>query len=950
MNLSLLSYLYPKTAFLLTILCFCSISLIADNNTSTIDNNAQEEHCGADLLHQYKLNIDPTYENKVKVLESKMYERMQKEQAGLVEKSNNVITIPVVVHVVHRSNQDEGENEYLTLEDVQEKIDQVNDAYSHASDAVFPGHPFDGTDIGIRFELADIDPDGNPTDGVTWHSSNSLTDDYFSGYEVGDVMGAYHWDPYSYANVYVVHNIDGPGSTYYLGYATFAGSHGDNDDGLVLRYDVSAGVWAHEFGHYFNLYHTYNGYSSNCPSNYDCLSQGDRVCDTAPHRKYSVSDCDHFSNDCSNDDDDDADYNPYRSESLGGLGDGYDPVYNYMSKGCRESFTEGQRSRMRYTAQYFRESLMEAAEEVIINNNSQAPDVVLGEINAAEGLICSDEFQPTITINNDGNITIEEVDIEVLLDDDLVYETSWEGSLDPNETTSIVLPNIEVDDIGEHELQINLTNPNGTDDAWTVNNSASVSFAYLIPEPLELGASCDYQIFSNEEVITSGVASPGCDNFQGNDLWFEVIVPESGSFIARGSEIDFSNAGMALYTGECGNLTLIECDEDSGSGQMPRIDAEDLEPGSSVYLRFWERSNNSFGDFRICVYDPNMEPLADAGIGAVSVGGNAQSSSGIASGDYDIEISLQNFGATTLENLEIEWFVDDEQQESYFYEDGVAGDGEVEITLGNYEFEEARPYNILVRTTNPNGNDDANTDNDELEINVNILAKADLTILLEGGYNVETGLMKTNLHENELLPLEQPYHNAPWDYNGNEEMDDYDDFPDNVVDWILVEVRTGSPNLTGEPGTSVLEAQAALLLDDGSIVDHQTFSSLVFESVEQDQEFYFVIRHRNHLDILSGEAIAGNGLITFDFTEDEDRALGLEQLVEVEDGKFAMIAGDYVPDAIIQLTDQDRWLQNTAILYIYSVADGSLDGIIQNTDNDLWIKNRAKLGILEVQY
>ncbi|HSP88887.1 MAG TPA: hypothetical protein VLN45_12195, partial [Ignavibacteriaceae bacterium] len=64
-------------------------------------------------------------------------------------------------------------------------------------------------------------------------------------------------------------------------------------------------------------------------------------------------------------------------------------------------------------------------------------------------------------------------------------------------------------------------------------------------------------------------------------------------------------------------------------------------------------------------------------------------------------------------------------------------------------------------------------------INLNI------KILLEGSFN--DGSMTTTLLNNGHLPLTQPYNQNPWNYNGTESVSS---IPSNVVDWILVELRT----------------------------------------------------------------------------------------------------------------------------------------------------------------
>jgi hypothetical protein len=68
---------------------------------------------------------------------------------------------------------------------------------------------------------------------------------------------------------------------------------------------------------------------------------------------------------------------------------------------------------------------------------------------------------------------------------------------------------------------------------------------------------------------------------------------------------------MAIYSGTCGNLTFIECDDDdSPNGLMPRISRTGLVPGSTLWVRFWEFGNDNNGTFDICASIPPPPPPA----------------------------------------------------------------------------------------------------------------------------------------------------------------------------------------------------------------------------------------------------------------------------------------------------------------------------------------------------
>ncbi len=215
-------------------------------------------------------------------------------------------------------------------------------------------------------------------------------------------------------------------------------------------------------------------------------------------------------------------------------------------------------------------------------------------------------------------------------------------------------------------------------------------------------------------------------------------------------------------------------------------------------------------------------------------------------------------------------------------------------------------------------------------------------VLLEGAYD-GNGTMKTLLTD--VLPLEQPYNIAPYNYTGTEALSN---IPTNMVDWVLVEMRSGTPDLV-EANTEVVETKAGILQADGSITGVNG-EALQFTNLTVDENYYICIRHRNHLDILSANPVIAQASMTYDFTSNMNQAFGDFQQKEMEDGKVVLHVGDYTQDGVIQISDFDAWKADPATINTYNVLDGTLDNVVQVTDFDAWILNKAKLGVIEVQY
>jgi hypothetical protein len=143
--------------------------------------------------------------------------------------------------------------------------------------------------------------------------------------------------------------------------------------------------------------------------------------------------------------------------------------------------------------------------------------------------------------------------------------------------------------------------------------------------PITPAASCSYTTFTNvgATATTCGtIPAPGCASYSGGDVWFSVVVPASGGFILDSQTGGITDGGMAVYSGvACGAMSLLYCDDDSSpNGAMPSVTVA-ATAGSTVYVRFWEYSNDINGTFGICAttYTPPPAPSNNNPCGATIV-------------------------------------------------------------------------------------------------------------------------------------------------------------------------------------------------------------------------------------------------------------------------------------------------------------------------------------------
>jgi len=208
-------------------------------------------------------------------------------------------------------------------------------------------------------------------------------------------------------------------------------------------------------------------------------------------------------------------------------------------------------------------------------------------------------------------------------------------------------------------------------------------------------------------------------------------------------------------------------------------------------------------------------------------------------------------------------------------------------------------------------------------------------VLLEGPFNGNN--MNTDLNAANLIPLSQPFNSPPWDYSGTESVSSIPN--DNIVDWVLIELRDASDSSNATTGT-IIAKQAAFLLNNGQIISTDTAQILRFDGT-LFQQLFIVIRHRNHLDIISANAaIFSNGIYYYDFTTSNDQAYGTDAQKEITEDVWGMYSGDIDGDGTDDNNDKSVNWQTEAGLPGYLTSDLNFDGEANNIDKDeYWLNN-----------
>lgn len=263
--------------------------------------------------------------------------------------------IPVVFHVIQNTS---GEG-FLSEATIQDQIDVLNEDFQAIAGS--PGAP--GNNSMIRFYLATTDPNGNPTNGITYTTNNTWYMDS------GNYWDPLAWDTNRYLNIYT--NII-PCCYGYVADFPQTGIVGTNEDRVVLWWEAvgkqPTNGWpgnmgrtaTHEVGHYLGLYHTFD---SGCGSSSNCYGTSDLICDTNPQKNPNYG--------C-----------PSSASSCGSP----DPYHNYMDYTddvCLWEFTPEQVNRMRCVLEHWRPDVWDTPGPMLWVSNLVAGQQVLVEITDA---------------------------------------------------------------------------------------------------------------------------------------------------------------------------------------------------------------------------------------------------------------------------------------------------------------------------------------------------------------------------------------------------------------------------------------------------------------------------------------------------------------------------------------------------------------------------------------
>ena len=578
--------------------------------------------CGTDQIHQHSMANDPEYKKNVEKTEAEIFKLIQnRETNGL--RSDEVYTIPVVVHVIHLG-EPVGTGTNISDQKIFDAIEGLNDRWKNVIG--------DGVDMGFEFCLASRNPDNQPTIGINRINGNGINRYSTSGISFSGSCGASStaikdlsiWPSSDYYNIWVVSKICPSSVGGYADFPSFSKYNGTVIHHGAMDYTLNAtpienyvqSTLAHEIGHAFNLYHTFEGSEVQgtsfevCPKNNECLLEGDKVCDTPPHRK---SDC--VNNVCSNS------VEWQNSNS------------NYMSY-CIESkrFTHGQKNRARAVAMVSpRVQLLSSLGCVAPIENDAAVSKIKFPLKTTHIYGCEklDSLAAIVIIKNYGMKNLTSLRILSSISEDSIYSYNWNGVLLPNREIEVTLPKVRIPNDGNYVFKAYSTLPNGQIGGQLSNDTKTSSFQVVYNNPLnisykQVAESCNGLKDGSLELVSINRKVTILEDFEGETDWTIVNGEDPNKWvIGNGTS---SRGEKSIYISNDGNSNAFDINKAS----IVHIYKDFYFPPNAKNIKFnfdWKNANNLFGNFIYDFLSLNILPFDKSGIevlNSMRVPGNNQ--------------------------------------------------------------------------------------------------------------------------------------------------------------------------------------------------------------------------------------------------------------------------------------------------------------------------------------
>ncbi|MBT2620221.1 T9SS type A sorting domain-containing protein [Chryseobacterium sp. ISL-6] len=133
------------------------------------------------------------------------------------------------------------------------------------------------------------------------------------------------------------------------------------------------------------------------------------------------------------------------------------------------------------------------------------------------------------------------------------------------------------------------------------------------PIPLTVGGTFDTNFITTTNVgATADGTAQSCQTSATNNVWYSVVVPASGTLKIETNSVagsTFSDSVINVFSGTCGSLTNVSCDDDSSAdGNFSFVSLTGQTPGATLLVSVWRYSSGTGtdGEFKISAYDASL--------------------------------------------------------------------------------------------------------------------------------------------------------------------------------------------------------------------------------------------------------------------------------------------------------------------------------------------------------
>jgi hypothetical protein len=431
-----------------------------------------QEKCGTDsykLILKKKLTHSENDDQFEKWLKENILKKKTKQ--AFSTKADEVLTVPIVVHVIHQG-ESLGSESNIPDEQVLSQIDILNKDFRRLNeDASSTPAEFlpVAADVRIEFLLAKRDPEGLPTTAIVRHQGALSNYGFRTDRELKTQS---YWPAEDYLNVWVT-TLSNP----LIGYAQFPTSNLsglDMDqkisrltDGIVIDYrymgeghnalPFSSGRTAtHEIGHFIGLKHIWG---SGCAT--------DDFCDDTPNKSGSTQGC----------------------PTAGSIEtcESIDMFQNYLDLAddeCMNLFTicQGQRMRTILENSPRRKSLLTS--KALIEPTITANDIGIKQILSPLSGDCRPLVSPQIEVRNYGTNTVTDFKIDLHIDGNLVEVIARNTIVSELSTSIVSFSEIDISLLYNPIFEFTITETNNVPDGNSENNIKSIQISFAEERPI----------------------------------------------------------------------------------------------------------------------------------------------------------------------------------------------------------------------------------------------------------------------------------------------------------------------------------------------------------------------------------------------------------------------------------------------------------------------------------